>query len=75
MRCSLPSHRLQRHFEGTSERDSTQSRPAPEPLEGAALYFSAGCAVFILVAAVAFNVARGLTRASAPTSSFIRSWW
>src|ERR1035437_9070281 len=49
MRCSLPSHRLQRHFEGTSERDSIQSRPAPEPLEGAALYFSA---------------AGGLTRAS-----------
>jgi hypothetical protein len=32
--------------------------------EGTALYFSAGCAVFILVAAVAFNAAGGLTRAS-----------
>lgn len=33
-------------------------------LEGTALYFCTGCAVFILVAAFAFNAAGGLTRAS-----------
>jgi hypothetical protein len=33
-------------------------------LEGTALYFRFGCAVFILVAAFAFNTAGGLTRAS-----------
>ena len=33
-------------------------------LEGTALYFSAGCVVFILIAAFAFNTAGGLTRAS-----------
>ena len=32
--------------------------------EGTALYFSTGCAAFILIAAVAFNAAGGLTRAS-----------
>lgn len=32
--------------------------------EGTALYFRSGCAVFILVAAFAFNTAGGLTRAS-----------
>lgn len=35
-----------------------------QQIEGTALYFSAGCAVFILVAAIAFNAAGGLTRAS-----------
>src|ERR1017187_8124836 len=33
-------------------------------LEGTALYFSAGCVAFILIAALAFNTAGGLTRAS-----------
>lgn len=33
-----------------------------QQLEGTALYFSAGCVAFILTAAVAFNVAGGLTR-------------
>lgn len=33
-------------------------------LEGTALYFSVGCVAFILIAALAFNVAGGLTRAS-----------
>jgi hypothetical protein len=33
-------------------------------LEGTALYFSTGCAVFIVIAAFAFNAAGGLTRAS-----------
>jgi hypothetical protein len=33
-------------------------------LEGTALYFRTGCAVFILIAAFAFNAAGGLTRAS-----------
>ena len=33
-------------------------------LEGTALYFSMGCAAFLLLAAVAFNTAGGLTRAS-----------
>lgn len=33
-------------------------------LEGTALYFAAGCVVFILIAALAFNAAGGLTRAS-----------
>ena len=33
-------------------------------LEGTALYFRFGCAVFILIAAFAFNTAGGLTRAS-----------
>ena len=32
--------------------------------EGTALYFSLGCVAFILIAAVAFNVGGGLTRAS-----------
>ncbi len=32
--------------------------------EGTALYFSIGCAAFILIAAVAFNTAGGLTRAA-----------
>ncbi len=32
--------------------------------EGTALYFSLGCAAFILIAAIAFNLAGGLTRAS-----------
>jgi len=32
--------------------------------EGTALYFSIGCAAFILIATVAFNTAGGLTRAS-----------
>ena len=32
--------------------------------EGTALYFSIGCAAFILIAALAFNLAGGLTRAS-----------
>ena len=35
-----------------------------QTLEGTALYFSAGCAAFILIAALAFNAAGGLTRAS-----------
>jgi hypothetical protein len=35
-----------------------------QSLEGTALYFSAGCVAFILIAALAFNVAGGLTRAS-----------
>jgi hypothetical protein len=35
-----------------------------QQFEGTALYFSIGCAIFILVAAVAFNAAGGLTRAS-----------
>jgi hypothetical protein len=33
-------------------------------VEGTPLYFSAGCVVFLLLAAVAFNVGGGLTRAS-----------
>ncbi len=33
-------------------------------VEGTALYFATGCAVFILIAAFAFNAAGGLTRAS-----------
>ena len=33
-------------------------------LEGTALYFASGCVAFILIAAVAFNAAGGLTRAS-----------
>jgi hypothetical protein len=33
-------------------------------LEGTALYFSIGCAVFILIAAFAFNAGGGLTRAA-----------
>jgi hypothetical protein len=32
--------------------------------EGTKLYFSAGCVAFIMIAAIAFNVAGGLTRAS-----------
>lgn len=35
-----------------------------QTLEGTALYFSTGCGVFVLIAAVAFNAAGGLTRAS-----------
>jgi hypothetical protein len=35
-----------------------------QQLEGTAVYFSAGCAAFILIAALAFNEAGGLTRAS-----------
>src|ERR1035437_817679 len=35
-----------------------------QSLEGTALYFSAGCVAFLLIAALAFNVAGGLTRAS-----------
>jgi len=35
-----------------------------QTLEGTALYFSAGCAAFILIAALAFNAAGGLTRAT-----------
>jgi hypothetical protein len=37
---------------------------AIQRLEGTALYFAFGCAVFILIAAFAFNAAGGLTRAS-----------
>ena len=37
---------------------------AIQMLEGTALYFSVGCVAFILVAALAFNTAGGLTRAS-----------
>jgi hypothetical protein len=37
---------------------------AIQRLEGTALYFSLGCAAFILIATVAFNAAGGLTRAS-----------
>src|ERR1700685_1159278 len=37
---------------------------AIQTLEGTALYFSAGCVAFIVIAAVAFNTAGGLTRAS-----------
>lgn len=35
-----------------------------QQMEGTALYFSAGCAAFILIATLAFNIAGGLTRAS-----------
>ena len=35
-----------------------------QSLEGTALYFSVGCVAFILIAALAFNIAGGLTRAS-----------
>jgi hypothetical protein len=35
-----------------------------QQLEGTALYFSAGCVVFLLAATFAFNTAGGLTRAS-----------
>jgi hypothetical protein len=35
-----------------------------QQLEGTALYFSAGCVAFLLIAAIAFNTAGGLTRAS-----------
>jgi len=35
-----------------------------QSLEGTALYFSAGCVAFLLIAALAFNIAGGLTRAS-----------
>lgn len=35
-----------------------------QSLEGTALYFSVGCVAFLLIAALAFNVAGGLTRAS-----------
>lgn len=35
-----------------------------QSLEGTALYFSAGCVAFLMIAALAFNVAGGLTRAS-----------
>lgn len=35
-----------------------------QQLEGTALYFSAGCLAFLLIAALAFNTAGGLTRAS-----------
>jgi hypothetical protein len=37
---------------------------AIQSVEGTALYFSAGCMAFLLIAALAFNVAGGLTRAS-----------
>jgi hypothetical protein len=37
---------------------------AVQTIEKTPLYFSAGCAVFILIAALAFNTAGGLTRAS-----------
>ena len=37
---------------------------AIQRLEGTDLYFSAGCAIFILIAALTFNTAGGLTRAS-----------
>lgn len=35
-----------------------------QTLEGTALYFSVGCVAFLLIAALAFNVAGGLTRAA-----------
>jgi hypothetical protein len=37
---------------------------AIQSVEGTPLYFSAGCAVFLLIATLAFNAAGGLTRAS-----------
>ena len=37
---------------------------AVQTYEGTALYFSIGCATFILIAAIAFNIAGGLTRTS-----------
>jgi len=35
-----------------------------QTLEGTALYFSAGCMAFLMIGALAFNIAGGLTRAS-----------
>jgi len=37
---------------------------AIQSFEGTALYFSVGCVAFVLIAALAFNIAGGLTRAS-----------
>jgi hypothetical protein len=37
---------------------------AIQMFEGTALYFSAGCVAFVLIAALAFNIAGGLTRVS-----------
>ena len=47
---------------------------AVQRFQGTALYFSAGCVAFILIAAFAFNAAGGSPAAPVHTSSFIPLW-